>query len=365
MIIVVGAGIAGLSAALALSDLDEILVLERRAAEAANSGAGIQLAPNAMKALQAIGAADRVAAAANRPDGLCVRAAGSPRPLSLLDYRSTMEARYGAPYLTAARAPLHGALLAEAAARPSITIRYDWRSTRLAADGDGWRVDGIDTPAALIVAADGVNSALRESLVGDTARPTGWIAWRGKGRTRPGNETELVLADDHHVVRYALSTENDNCVLVAHERQRGPDALAKTRSGAHLRDVTDWMAWPMSVRQRHIYRAGKVAFIGDAAHAMLPFLAQGGAMAIEDAAVLRAAITTHGVGETALAAYEAAREPRTRRLAAQTVNQGRIYHLPAPLSLARDLAMRRLGAEGILSRVDWIYRWAPPAPGAV
>ncbi|WP_108659447.1 FAD-dependent oxidoreductase [Acuticoccus kandeliae] len=361
MIIVVGAGIAGLSAALALSDANRVLVLERRAAIAANAGAGIQLSPNAVKALRAIGAEARVDAIAARPNALAVYGAGERRAITRLPYDARFEARFGAPYLTASRAALHTALLTEAEARPSIEIRYDCEVERVAEDGSAVRLAGEEIAATLVIAADGVNSRIRQRLVGDSAADTGWIAWRGKGRTSPGGGTELVLGDGHHVVRYALTDEDENCVLVAPEAQRTPEALATTSTGPTIADVADWAPWPMRVRPRHIYESGGVAFVGDAAHAMLPFLAQGGAMAIEDAAVLGAMVRLHGVGPAALGAYAAARRPRTQRLARQTVQQGRIYHMPAPLTLARDFAMRQLGAKGILARVDWIYRWAPPA----
>jgi salicylate hydroxylase len=115
----------------------------------------------------------------------------------------------------------------------------------------------------------------------------------------------------------------------------------------------------MRVRPRHVFRAGPVAFTGDAAHAMLPFLAQGGAMAIEDAAVLGAAVARHGPGSQALAAYESARAARVRDVARQAERQGGIYHMAIPFSLARDAAMRHLGPDAVRARVDWIYRWQP------
>lgn len=358
MIVIVGAGIAGLAAALALCDVADVLVIERRSEVAANAGAGIQLSPNAVKALRVLGAEEPVRAVAAEPTGLCVRAAGRAEPIVRVPY-DAMEATYGAVYLTASRAALYRALRETAATRPRIAFRFDTRASRVSFRGGKAFAEGADGPADLVIAADGVRSDLRAALVGDNPRETGWVAWRGRG-TPAGTDTELVMAPGHHLVRYALSEQDDNAVLVAKERGGSPEQLARTGSGRHLADVADWVPWPMRVRPRHVFRAGPVALIGDAAHGMLPFLAQGGAMALEDAAVLRWAILTHGMGPAALAAYDGARRPRTMRVAAQAESQGGIYHMGVPFSLARDAVMRRLGPAGVRSRVDWIYRWSPP-----
>ncbi|MBJ3774494.1 FAD-dependent monooxygenase [Acuticoccus mangrovi] len=353
MILIVGAGIAGLAAALALEGFADVRVVERRRAADANAGAGIQLAPNAVAALRAVGAADRVIAAAAQPDGLVVRSSNRRNPVGRLDYAVVAE-RYGAPSLTASRAALHGALLEEVEARGTIAVDYDVAATDAFHDGDDYWVQGVEGLPELIIAADGVGSTLRASLVGDAEHDGGWVAWRGRGGAASGNVTELIMSAGHHLVRYGLDAAEDNCVLVA-RYDRNPTGLS---AGAD--DVTEWTSWPIRTRPEHVYHHGRVAFVGDAAHAMEPFLAQGAAMALEDAATLGAMVRRHGIGEAALAAYAAERVTRTERLARQTRQQGSIYHFPLPLAIARDFAMERLGAEGILSRVDWIYRWTPP-----
>jgi len=355
---VVGGGIAGLAAALALCDVADVTVLERRSEVAANAGQGIQLSPNAVKALGAIGAAEAVRAVAAEPTGLAIRSAGRAAPVVRVPYDG-MQARYGAPYLTASRAALYAALKEVADNRPGLRIVFDARVRDVSSEGGRAMIADADAPADLLVAADGVRSDVRAALVGDAPRDTGWIAWRGRGQPA-GSDTELVMAPGHHLVRYALSDTHDNCVLVARERGRSPEVLASTSSGKHLADVDGWIPWALRVRPRHVFRAGPVAFAGDAAHAMLPFLAQGGAMALEDAAVLRWAVLTHGFKPGALAAYEAARRSRTTRVAAQADTQGGIYHLAVPFSLARDAAMRHLGADAVRRRIDWIYSWRPP-----
>jgi salicylate hydroxylase len=143
------------------------------------------------------------------------------------------------------------------------------------------------------------------------------------------------------------------------------EALARHAWREELARVGDgWRRWPLlTVAADAPWCNGRVALTGDAAHAMLPFMAQGGAMAIEDAAVLAAMIARHGAGPAALAAYEAARKPRVARVARESARTGRIYHLAPPLSLARDAAMRALGPRRLLARLDWLYGWRPAPPG--
>lgn len=353
MIVVVGAGIGGLAAALAAADHGEVLVLERRDETAANAGAGIQLSPNAVKALRVLGVEAAVLAAAARPEGLVIRAAGRRAPLVRVDY-SAFPARYGAPSVTIARGALHAALLATVRARPEITLRFNVPVTRR----DGAGLPEHNLHPRLLVVADGVGSA----LAGGAAQDTGAVAWRGRG-SGSGRDTVLTLGSGAHLVRYGIG-DGDNVVFVT-GRTRDPAAFAASPIGPDLADVSGWTPWPIRVRARHVFTRGPVAFLGDAAHAMPPYLAQGGAMALEDAAVLKLALAADGPTEAALARYAALRAPRTRRVAADTARQGVLYHLPPPLSSGRDAVMSRLGPRAVLARVDWLYGWTPDLPGAV
>ncbi|MEM6763079.1 MAG: FAD-dependent monooxygenase [Pseudomonadota bacterium] len=359
MIVVVGAGIAGLSAALALAPFGDVMVLERRSEVAANAGAGIQLSPNAVKALDAIGARAAVESVAARPEGMEIIAAGRRRPTLSLNYGAEVEQLFGAPYLTVSRAGLYGALYRLASEHPRIAITFERPVERATGTGDGWSVSG--ERASFLVAADGVNSAIRRALLGDGPEEDGHIAWRGTAHEPGGSRTRLVLAGGAHLVRYALGASSDNAVLVTPTRTNHPQLLARTRLGPAMAGIHRWTPWPIKVRRRHRFGEGTLALVGDASHAMPPFLAQGGAMALEDAAVLGAAVSAHGLTAAARETYEAQRRPRTTRLARQTDRKGLIYHLPAPFSLARDLALARLGPDGVWRQVGWVYAWSPPA----
>ena len=411
MIVVAGAGIAGLAAAIALADQGDVLILERRGEGEASAGAGIQLSPNAMHALAALGAADAVAARAAAPTGLAIAAAGRSTPIARIDY-AALAARYGAPYLTIARADLYEALLEVAHARSSIEIRYGAAFESTARQTHA----GLAGNPALLVGADGVHSALRRASVGDEPNATELLAWRARSHTDvrrdPPHEdgsaqavpsagerdTRLTLARGRHLVRYALSARNDcghgarnsrasdrtptgspnaqeetpsqasdargdNLVLVTDARVANPSAMGGPLASLIV-DAGEWTPWPIRVRRSHVFQAGPVAFVGDASHAMLPFLAQGGAMALEDAAVLSAAVRAHGLCEGALAAYATARRDRVARIASLSRRQGLIYHLAPPLSLARDALLGRLGSDLVRARLDFIYRWRPPSEAA-
>lgn len=375
MIVVAGGGIAGLASALALAPLGDILVLERREALASNEGAGIQLAPNAIKALRALGVEARVRAVAHRPGALQVLSGA--RHVVRVPYDSAFESRFGAPSLTIARAVLHRALLDAALEHPRVTLVADRAVERARLTQEGWVVPGPGGAAEgvrWLVAADGVNSAVRRDILGDAPHDTGWVAWRGRSTgpadaeagpsAGPGpgeeprtNETTLTMAPGCHLVRYPISDAAAASANLVYVERAGGDAPGGA-TGVPVA-AQDWVPWPIRTREPHVYRSQSLAFVGDAAHAMRPFLAQGAAMALEDAAVLGLAAARYGTTDDALEAYERARAKRVRRVADLSTRQGQIYHMAAPFSHARDLAMTRLGPRAIGARIAFVYDYTP------
>ncbi|MEM0906766.1 MAG: FAD-dependent monooxygenase, partial [Pseudomonadota bacterium] len=260
-VLVVGAGIAGLCAALALRPHAEVLVLERRSHVAANAGAGIQLSPNAIKALDVIGAREVVEAHSTAPRGLHIGAAGRRAPLAEIDY-GLMEKRFGAPYRTASRAGLHEALLI-AAAQAGITICFDTTVDTLEPSGTGWVIPdagagdrgGISARnggiAPLVIAADGVSSALRQRMLDDTPTETGACAWRGTAPMAEGESsfTRLTLSRQCHLVRYVLPDARDNAVFVS-SLSRPPANLGDNPITTALTGVSQWVPWPIKVQPK-------------------------------------------------------------------------------------------------------------------
>lgn len=387
-IVVAGAGIAGLTAALALAARRFRVVVLEKADRLEEIGAGLQLSPNASRILIDLGLGDALAARAVAPEAISVRAARHGGEIVRIPL-GPAATRDGAPYWVIHRADLQAALRAAAEADPLIELRLGTPCADFTTADDGVRIaTGGDTiAAAALIGADGVRSAVRGRLCpGVRPRDAGLIAWRG---TAPlariegavsARETRLWVGGGMHMVAYPMSAgQAVNVVAFTPGQRHGAgwseagDAvefsgiLAANRWSGDARRfaeaVEGWTRWALAtVDGRRIASRGPVTLIGDAAHAMLPFAAQGAAMAIEDAAVLaRFLAATPDDAAGACVRYVAARAARITRVQRTAERNGRIYHLGGPAALARDLVMRGIGGAGLLARQDWIYRWRDDA----
>jgi salicylate hydroxylase len=394
-IIIAGAGIAGLSAALAVAGRGrKVLVLEK-APDLAEIGAGIQLSPNASRHLQRWGVLERLRGSAPMPEAIIIRRARDAQVVARLPLANA-EKRWGAPYLVAHRADVQQALRAAVADISAIELRLGIAVAGFAADGDKVAVGGKHGMVRLrfdgvgLIGADGLWSDVRERLAlpGDSPpQAAGRTAWRA---TIPSGdlpdefaapEVNLWLGRRAHLVHYPLRGGSCvNVVAIAEDREAGRtsgdfwnaqrdttplhNAFARwhPRARALLSTDTEWRSWPLYDRPPLAsWSAGCVTLAGDAAHPMLPFLAQGAAQAIEDAAALEQALSANNDVAAAFADYEASRTARTARIQAASRRQGDIYHMAEPAALARDITMRLLGAERMLARQDWIYGSEPAA----
>ena len=232
-----------------------------------------------------------------------------------------------------------------------------------------------------LIGADGLWSRVRD-LSGDTSPPvfTGYEAWRAlapaAGATQP--RVTLHLGPGRHAVHYPVAGGRETNLVVVRQasearegwsREGDSRVLAAGLSGASqpLRDLAaaadGWQVWSLFDRKPAAMAKGRIALIGDAAHPVLPFLAQGASLAIEDAAVLARMLAERLTREgspgvpAAMAAYAAARAARVARVQEASRVNGRSYHLGWPLSLARDIALKRLGPDGLRRRYGWLYDW--------
>ena len=392
-ILIVGGGIGGLTAALALArDGYQVRVLEK-AAQFAELGAGLQLAPNATRILSRLGVLDRVLDAGVRPRRLLLRSAVTADELTALDLGEPFAARYQAPYVVMHRSDLL-AILYEACQAAGVELSPD-SDVRAVTDGADAATaecaDGTRHDSAAVIAADGLHSVVRRRFTADQPVCSGFAAYRGTARidqvtARSGlDEVVAWIGPDLHFVQYPLRAgQIYNQVAVfrspkyaarpglADGQWGGPDELDEAFKACcpRVREATGFLWrdrwWPMYDREPlAIWTGGRIALLGDAAHPMLQYLAQGACQAIEDAdALARALAACPGrelIGQ-ALAHYAAIRAPHAARVQRTARTWGDIWHVSGVGALLRDELFRRRPADDY-RYTDWLY--GPVRPSAL
>lgn len=388
-ILIAGAGIGGLTAALALAKAGLRAVVIDKAPQLEEAGAGIQLSPNATRVLFDLGLEPLLAPSAATPEAVSVTAARSGREIVRIPIGEAATLRYGAPYLILHRADLQQALLKRAAAMPDIDIRLGLQFEDAAVHGNGVTVamqqdtKRINETAMALIGADGLWSSVRNRFFGDvTPQFSGRIAWRGTvdPSLLPRELTrmciQLWLGTDAHLVAYPVRGGRlINLVAITEGRWNRP-GWNEPADAAEVAQVFTAERWPGPARtmidaverwnrfalfalpELPSWTHERAALIGDAAHAMLPFAAQGAGMAIEDASVLASCLADPSPGTAqALTRYAGMRRSRVARVQRTAAQLGATYHLGGVGAIARDLAMKALGGKHLLARQDWIYDW--------
>lgn len=391
--VIAGGGVGGLTTALALAQAGQRSLLLERAPAFREVGAGLQLSPNASRILDRLNVLDALKGGAVAPEYVRLRRGSDGADLTRIPLADS-EARWGAPYLAVHRADLLAALVVRARQEPLIEIANDSTLTGFIQDEQGvavtYRFDGEFRRAAgaALIGADGLRSMVRGRLFGGAAdKPayTGHTAWRAIlpaeglpdfARRRAAN---LWFGDRAHLVHYPLRGGSVvNVVALVEDAWRGEGDAASAdfwdiegdrrfllnRFKSWCQDARDligagetWMRWPLFDRPAiESWSRERVALLGDAAHPMLPYLAQGAAQAIEDAAALGAAVAANPENPAiALASYSVRRVARVRRIQEAARAQGEIYHLSGFKAVARDVVLRVAGPRRLRARQDWIY----------
>jgi len=386
-ILVAGGGIGGLAAAYALAHKGAQVTLLEQSSEFGEVGAGIQLGPNVVRILEAWGLGEALRGVAAFPECLRVRNAMNGAVLGELPMGQAMVQRYGASYVTIARADMHGLLLDAVRRQGKVHLRLSSEVTRVDQDEQTVRVQTLtqNFHAPVLVGADGVWSRLRKEVVDDGApRVTGHLAFRAlvpQADLPEKLRSKVVtawLGRDFHVVQYPVRRgEWLNVVAIVHGHVYGDPkhwdhsanaAELRTRlAGATkaLRDlvhaIPNWRLWALSdrppMRSASEHARGRIALLGDAAHPMRPYLAQGAGMAIEDADTLARVLDANPDDvPAALQSYANLRWQRNARVQARAIRNGEIFHLRGPMQVGRDLSLRLLGEK--LLDVPWLYRGA-------
>ncbi len=393
-VIVAGAGIAGLTAALAMARVGLRVTLLEQAAELQEVGAGIQLSPNATRVLIGLGLRERLQGCVMAPQAIRVMAGGVGREIVRIPLGSDAERRYGSPYWTIHRGDLQAVLADAARNTQDIEIKLDTHADDFATHVNGITVQArsgqrtVDQRGVALIGADGLWSTVRARLLPAEGPPrfrhrTAWRTLLPAEAVAPEFRAPLVhlwLGQDAHLVHYPVKGGRMiNIVAIVHDMWKATGWAAAGDRAEILRHFARW-SWEEKAREliatpaawlkwalydrKQPFRGGTgpVTLIGDAAHPMLPFIAQGSGMAIEDAAVLADMLSQFlDDPADALRAYEGARWHRTARAQFSARRQSRIYGLSGPEALVRNLAMRAAGGQKLRARYDWIYDWQPPA----
>ncbi len=392
-IFVAGAGIGGLTASLALAAKGFRVVILEKAERLEEIGAGLQLSPNASRVLLALGLQQRLAGRAVTPEAISLMSARSGGEVARLPLGEAATLAAGSPYWVVHRADLQAALQAAVNDHPDIELRLGCQFEDAATHAKGLTVvqrSGMTRRqdlALALIGADGIWSTVRHHLFPE-AQPqfSGLIAWRGTLETTQlpreytSRRVQLWMGPNAHLVAYPIAGGRQiNIVAVVPGTWNRPGWSAPADAN-ELKSVFAAPTWPgparmmigavdgwkkfalFTVPEGGEWTDGAIALLGDAAHAMLPFAAQGAGMAIEDAAVLAQCLAEangeNGAGiPAALKRYARLRRSRVARVQRTARRNGMIYHLNGPMAFARDLAIRAMGPRAMLARQDWIYEW--------
>lgn len=386
-VVIAGGGIGGLAAAVACAQRSVPVQLLERAPQLSEVGAGIQIGPNVTRILQAWGLGATLAQVAAFPHQLQARDAQTGQVLGTLTLGERAQAHYGAPYATIHRADLQG-LLHRAAQSAGVNMLLgqtvqDWHATEEALQVN--TAQGLSLQASALIGADGVWSAVRQQVLGDApARFTGHLAYRALVAQADlpahlrSQQVTVWMGPRLHVVHYPVrGGQWLNLVAIVHgDKPAQADAWDATGHAqalmqamgavgrdlhARLASVSAWRQWalhdraPLSAARQ--MAQGRVALLGDAAHPMRPYLAQGAGMAIEDAQALAQCLSPSVPGGASIAqqlqAYADQRWARNARVQARAIRNGRIFHAQGLVALGRNLSMRLLGQR--VMDVPWLY----------
>jgi salicylate hydroxylase len=385
-VLISGGGIGGLTAALAFQKLGHQVTVLEQSAELDEVGAGLQLSPNGMRVFEALGVSARVEKDAFRPRSQELRFGKGGQRILSIPLRDASRARWGGEYLHVHRADLVEALSGALRDRQGEAIHLGQRVVSYVQDADKVHAhleSGVVISGDLLVGADGIHSTLRDQMIGpDKPQYTGHVAWRAVvpvselGDDAPPESACVWVGAKRHAVTYRLR-RGSLANLVAVVESREPPSESWTATGSReeaLRDFARWTPVVRSILEKASslnrwalydrapltrWSDGRVVLLGDACHPMLPFLAQGAVMAIEDAYVLARLVSTAADIPAALRAYEASRKPRTTRVQAGARRNAVLFHRGDPLSQLATYGPIWLAGQFLPSfahgQYDWIY----------
>ncbi len=382
-ILLVGGGIGGMAAALALSQAGYEVDLLEQAAELGEIGAGIQLGPNAFAAMDALGCGPRARARAVYNDELLMMDAIDGSEVARLITGEAFRMRFNNPYAVIHRADIHLSIYEEAQTHKNIRIHTDWRIVETdigskyskVKDAKGREFEGI-----AIIGSDGVKSVVRQKLIGDPHVVSGHVVYRAVCPREEfpedlrWNAATLWAGPKYHIVHYPLRNgEEFNIVITFHSRDKEEWSVREgsreellsyfTQINKKPRQILEkantWQRWATADRNpTEKWGEGRATLLGDAAHPPLQYMAQGACMALEDAVTLREALRVCDRDiEKAFRLYETIRIPRTARIQLSAREMGRIFHAAGAERLVRNSLWKGRTQDRYYDSIEWLYGW--------
>jgi len=382
-VLIIGGGIGGLAAALALARQGIRIELLEQAEQIGEIGAGIQLAANAFAALDALGVGEVARGRAVFTDFLSLRDAIDTHEIARVDVGAPYRERFGNPYAVIHRADIHLSILEAVQDHPLISFRTATRVDGLEQDERGVTVidqRGERHHADAVVGCDGVKSAIREALIGDTPRVTGHVVYRAvvDVENMPPdlqvNAPVVWAGPNCHLVHYPLrGGQQYNLVVTFHSREQetwgvregSKEEVLSYFEGIHalphqmLDRPSSWKRWATADRDPvERWSFGRATILGDAAHPMTQYVAQGACQALEDAVTLGAAVQAAGNDfEAAFRLYEQSRIPRTARVLYAARDMGRVYHAKGVDRMVRNTLWTGRSQAQFYDALQWLHGW--------
>ena len=384
-VLIIGGGIGGMSAALSLARIGMPVTLLEQTAQVGEIGAGLQLGPNAFAALDALGVGDTVRRGSVFTDRMVMMDAVDCSEIAVIPVGEAFRARFNNPYAVTHRADLHNNIFDAVKANGNIQHHAGAHVLDVLVGKHEAAVtltDGRSFLASAVVGCDGVKSVVRQKLIGDEARVTGHVVYRAvvpltdMPEDLRWNAPVVWAGPNCHLVHYPLrSGDQYNLVVTFHSRNKetwsvtdgSKEEVLSYFQGIHARPrqlldlPKSWRRWATADRDpiEH-WGEGPVTLLGDAAHPMMQYLAQGACMALEDSVTLGEAVKASDFDLTAaFRLYERSRVARTARVVLSVREMGRIYHASGVERLVRNSLWKGRSPERFFDAVEWLYDWRP------